>query len=403
MRLRRKDQLRLVDLIGEATSELTCRMTRSSLSMVAIAVGVGAFVASVSLTQTTRATANALFNSLAPVRIVVSDTQPGTAPAAISSNSPSICSQVPGVEGSGVLWNILASPSTFSSPKSNNIQTAEISSIGVVGATAGIFKVVAATFPNGSPFSNYEDRQGDQVVVLGGNAATGLGIESTTRQQAVLLDGVPFTVVGIIGSVKSEPELMSSVIVPSRAATALWGPPFSGIQIDVLTRSGAATKVSNELPLILDPFDPTRLISATDTASIGIEGTIDGEFASLLRVLAVVAVVMAIAGIGVTMYSAVSDRTSEIGLRRSLGATRQQIAGQIIVEGAILGVLGAIAGACLAVWCVALFARSHGWVFVMNPLTSIASPIGGAVAGIVAGVAPALRASRLAPSEAVRR
>jgi peptidoglycan hydrolase-like protein with peptidoglycan-binding domain len=119
--------------------------------------------------------------------------------------------------------------------------------------------------------------------------------------------------------------------------------------------------------------------------------------------LGVGAVALLIGGIGVanTMVISVLERRSEIGLRRALGATRGQIRIQFLAESLLLTALGGGAGVLLGSGVTAAYASLQGW-----PTVVPAWFMGGAVTaalliGALAGLYPAIRAARLAPTEAL--
>jgi putative ABC transport system permease protein len=98
----------------------------------------------------------------------------------------------------------------------------------------------------------------------------------------------------------------------------------------------------------------------------------------------------------------VLERRSEIGLRRALGATRRHIALQFITEALLLSAFGGVAGATLGALATAAYAATQSWTAVVPPL-GLAGGIGAAViTGVVAGSYPAVRAARLAPTDALR-
>ncbi len=110
-----------------------------------------------------------------------------------------------------------------------------------------------------------------------------------------------------------------------------------------------------------------------------------------------------VGGIGVanTMVISVLERRAEIGLRRSLGATRGQIRVQFLAEALLLSALGGGSGVLLGTAVTAVYASLQGWLTVVP-----AWVIGGGVAatlviGALAGLYPAIRAARLAPTEAL--
>ena len=102
------------------------------------------------------------------------------------------------------------------------------------------------------------------------------------------------------------------------------------------------------------------------------------------------------------MVISVLERRSEIGLRRALGATRRHVAEQFLAEALLLSVLGGAAGTLIGVAATAIYAVSQHWT-VQIPVAAFYGGVGAAlVIGAVAGLYPAMRASRLSPTEALR-
>jgi putative ABC transport system permease protein len=96
------------------------------------------------------------------------------------------------------------------------------------------------------------------------------------------------------------------------------------------------------------------------------------------------------------------QRPRRIGVRRALGATRRHIRLQFLIESTLLAGLGGAVGVGLGSAITWLYADTRGWRFAV-PLTGLLGGVAAALAvGAVAGLYPAVRASRLAPAEAVR-
>ncbi|HET8681879.1 MAG TPA: ABC transporter permease, partial [Micromonosporaceae bacterium] len=111
------------------------------------------------------------------------------------------------------------------------------------------------------------------------------------------------------------------------------------------------------------------------------------------------AVALLVGGVGVanTMVISVRERRGEIGLRRSLGATRGHIRRQFLVESLVLAAIGGLGGVVLGALATAGYATTQGWPVVV-PAVAWLGGLGVTVpVGVVAGLYPALRASRLAP------
>jgi putative ABC transport system permease protein len=98
---------------------------------------------------------------------------------------------------------------------------------------------------------------------------------------------------------------------------------------------------------------------------------------------------------------AVLERRPEIGLRRALGATRGRIRTQFLCESLLLSALGGAGGVLLGTLLTGGYAVSRGWPVVVPPWASGAGLAATLLIGALAGLYPAVRASRLSPTEAL--
>jgi putative ABC transport system permease protein len=102
------------------------------------------------------------------------------------------------------------------------------------------------------------------------------------------------------------------------------------------------------------------------------------------------------------MVISVLERRSEVGLRRAMGATKRHIALQFLTESLLLAALGGAAGVALGALVTGAYAASRGWSTVVPPEAAVGGVVAAVAIGAVAGLYPALRAARLAPTEALR-
>ena len=107
------------------------------------------------------------------------------------------------------------------------------------------------------------------------------------------------------------------------------------------------------------------------------------------------------------MFVTVTERTQEIGLRKSIGATRADILGQFLIEAVLLtlagGVLGIVIGLALSYGAIqALSSFQSGWKFIFPTSAVILATVVSTLIGIIFGIYPARKAARLSPIEALR-
>jgi putative ABC transport system permease protein len=372
------------------------------LTSLGTVVGVGAFATSIGLATTARAQVITQFNALKATEIIVQDTQPQSDTLAFPPDTEQEADRINGVVSSGVFWQLPTLSLGVS--KSFVSEGSSATPPGVLAASPGLFKVAEAQMQVGRPIEAVDQAHGVFDAVLGSEAATDLGIDSLQDNPSVLIDGVPFLVVGIIKNVQREPEMELSVIVPENAALDLWGLPTSQpAETVIATRLGAAQVVAEQAAVAIDPADPERLLVSSPPSAAQLQGQVSGSISGLILLIGLVGLVIGVIGITSSTLLSVLERTSEIGLRRALGGTRWAVGGQILLETTAIGTAGGLVGTCLAVITVVAVAKFSHWVAVLTPLAILPDPLIGAATGLVAGILPALRAARLDPAEALRR
>jgi len=107
-------------------------------------------------------------------------------------------------------------------------------------------------------------------------------------------------------------------------------------------------------------------------------------------------------GIANVMVISVLERRREIGLRRAVGATRRHVALQFLTESLILSGLGGLAGVTLGTLVTLAYTASRGWTTVVPAMGLLGGVVAALAIGALAGLYPATRAARLAPTDALR-
>ena len=243
----------------------------------------------------------------------------------------------------------------------------------------------------------------EPVAVLGAAAAERLGIDRVHPGRRIWLAGRWFDVAGILRPAPLEPDVDSSALVGYAAAERYLGSPsLPPSSISVRTSTGREAAVQSLLGQTANPAAPNEVDVSRPSDALTARAAAAGAFDSLFLGLGVVALIVGAVGVANIMIISVLERRSEIGLRRALGARRGQIRMQFLGESILLAVIGGAAGVLAGAAATAVYARSKDWAVVI-PVEAWTGGIASAVLiGALAGLLPAVRASRLAPTAALR-
>jgi len=387
-------RLRPRDLVGVAGAGLRTRRLRAALSALGIAIGIAAMVAVLGISESSRADLLAQLDSLGTnlLRVTPGETFFG-ADAKLPEESLGMLGRVGPVEQVAATGNTGASVR-----RSDLIPEAETGGISVLAADPKLLGTLGGELADGRFLNRATARY--PTVVLGAKAAERLGIGRAGGQ--VWLGNRWFTVIGILRPVTLAPEVDRAAMVGFPAAEALLGSEGSPGTVYVRTDPDQVEAVREVLPASANPENPNEVRVSRPSDALAAKAAAKTAFTSLLLGLGAVALLVGGVGIANVMVISVLERRSEIGLRRALGATKGNVGVQFLAESLLLALVGGLAGVVLGAAVTAAYAASRSWSVVV-PAPAMAGGLAAALAiGAVAGLYPALRAARLAPTEALR-
>jgi putative ABC transport system permease protein len=382
-------------------------------------VGVAAVITTVGLTQGSAASVSAAFDSQLPTQLSFQQASGATgspsidaigAPSSGTTGAPSIDEQAEQRVDrlAGVVHAGLVSPVNGGQPLA--VSRTEAGGSGGSGTLDVPFTVVSpgalatmhAALSYGRLYDKGFESRHEMVALLGATVAAQLGIARTDGGPAIFVNSIPLTVIGVVRSARQQSQALLGVMVPPDVGASIGstvGPP----SVIVQASRGAAQVVGEEGPYAISAEDPKSIVAEVPPDPRTLRRQVQGSVSSLLVVLALISFAMGIVAIGNTALLSVLQRSGEIGLRRSLGATPRHVRLLVLGEAGLVGGIGGVLGASTGVLVVTLADVANGWAVVLSWQFLVVAPILGLVAGLVAGVYPAHRATRISPVAALQR
>ncbi|MFY9532229.1 MAG: ABC transporter permease [Candidatus Acidiferrales bacterium] len=286
--------------------------------------------------------------------------------------------------------------------------------VNIRGATPNIIDIATDKVASGRFFtpSEYEHRR--LVAFIGADVAQRIFPQRDPLGQAVWVENIPFDVVGVAetqGSAFGQSQ-DNFIYIPLTTLQKVWGegpPDEEGLWIGVKCSSpGTMVEAEDQARAQMrarrhQPYDDPDAFGIIASESVtSLWNQIFGGLANVS--IGVVSIFLVIGGVVIMniMLASVTERTREIGIRKSLGARQKDILLQFLVEASVMSAVGGIAGVVFSLAVTELVKVSTGMP-MRTPLNAVMLAIGVSTGvGVFFGLWPALRAARLDPVEALR-
>ncbi len=396
--------------VQQAVRALRANKIRTALSMLGILIGVAAVVAILALGSGARQSIEAQLASMGSNLLIV---RPGSRQVMgvaleagamtrltiedandIAASIPQVRRVAPAVQGRAQVAH---------GNKNWNTQ--------VQGTMPEYAAIRASTPLVGRFFTAEEERSRARVVVLGLTVVRELFGETSPVGESVMINRVPFQVIGVLPEkgVTTFRDQDDIVVIPlSTAMRRLLGKDFvDSIDVEATDPSAidAAQDAIRALIARRHRLPPSRQDSFDIRNMAEIQAALSATNQTMSMLLASIAAIsLLVGGIGIMniMLVSVAERTREIGLRKAVGARRQDILAQFLIEAIVISLAGGLAGIVLGGLITLGMSKLAGWATALS-LWSIVLAVGfSAGVGIVFGLWPARKAAALHPIDALR-
>jgi putative ABC transport system permease protein len=409
--------MNLLDSLAVGLRALSINKARSLLTVLGIIIGVAAVVCMVSVGSGAREEVSEKIRTLGANLVVIRPGAQISGAARLESGTRQTLTEDDALALRRELTNVQAVAPTLSRPMqvvagNNNWATF------VDGIDNDYLVAREWRLGNGRTFTLDELGSGTKVAIIGLDVSEALFPGVPAVGQTFRIGNVPFTVIGTLerkGQGAADRSQDDIVFIPlstakSRVLGAVRGPSREAMDLILI-------KASDQLAIPQVKIDITSLLrarhrlrpDAADDFSIENPADVLTAREAAVRTLAylliaVASVSLVVGGISImnVMLVSVTERTREIGLRMAVGAQRRDIRRQFLTEAIALALAGGCVGIVAGCMGAAIVAWQAGWPVLISPEAILLSCISAGLVGIIFGVYPAYRASKLDPIVALR-
>ena len=381
-------------ILKSAVKNIKCNKSRSILTILGLIIGIASVIVLVGIGNGTSSS-------------IVSEVQSlGTDVLTLEINSSDASLAYENLDNLTKIQNIdkIAPYKTVDSTVSYNSTTSSRTKL--IATTPEYMDVMNLTISSGRLLSAIDLENYTKVCLLGNDIAESLFENSNPVKQNIKIDGDNYTVIGVLTAVGSTmgSNIDDTIIVPFTTAKYLGSDTSINNAYIKVSNDGAISAatasiqsyIERTLGLTTDDFSITSQDSMLDTMD-----NVNNTLSLMLGGIAAISLIVGGIGVMNVMLVSVTERTKEIGIRKALGAKRKDILLQFLSEALVLCLTGGIIGVILGVGLGTLLGRM-GYSFTPGAGIIIIAFLSSAAIGMIFGIFPANKASKLNPIDALR-
>ena len=395
----KKTLVMLKECVGMSLSNIMGNRVRSFLTVLGILIGVTAVIALITTVSGFSGTLSSSFLSMGAgtlsVSVSGSDLKSG-----MSSEDLQTLTDLEIVDGITPSVSLRSRVSRGGSYKTN---------VSVSGKNFYYFYRNAETVKRGRPIHPTDEESMTFVCLIDQTVVDLLFFGVDPVGETMYIDGVPFLVVGLLsdsdGSITSLMSGSFDIVIPYTTALKMNNANAVTAFTVYLAEGADSQAASSALQEKMDIMFSFEEDCFTITTMSGIEDTMNSMLSMVSTLLAGIAsIALVVGGIGIMnmMLTTVTERTMEIGLKKALGAIPWQIQIQFLIESFLLSMIGGILGVALGLGLSFALCQVMGMAFTVSTSAIILGVSFSAAVGIIFGWAPARKASKLNPIDALR-
>ncbi|MDP4523832.1 ABC transporter permease [Bacillus halotolerans] len=393
----------LLENVRMALSSVLAHKMRSILTMLGIIIGVGSVIVVVAVgqggEQMLKQSISGPGNTV-ELYYMPSDEELASNPNAVT-DSTFTQNDISGLKDIEGIKQVVASTSESMKARYHEEET----DVTINGINDGYMNVNSLEIESGRTFTDNDFLAGKRAGIISQKMAEELFDKSSPLGEVVWVNGQPVEIIGVL---KKETGLLSfglsEMYVPFNMMKSSFGTSdFSNVSLQVESADDIKSIGKEAAQLVNDHHgteDSYQVMNMEEIAA-GI-GKITTIMTTIIGSIAGISLVVGGIGVMNIMLVSVTERTREIGIRKSLGASRGQILTQFLIESVVLTLIGGLIGIGIGYGGAALVSAIAGWPSLVSWQVVCGGVLFSMLIGVVFGMLPANKAAKLDPIEALR-